>query len=202
MKKHLKQKILTSNDEMSLHTIPLLFLSEFQAERFYWNTLRSMISAEIYLNDEKISCELKPIRPYPNQMFVALTDRKTHLGVFLPISSTERQILRTEWLLKMSGNGFEDQSITHLQTIDFECAPITKNQTAVFSIPDTWCENGQGFGMGHSTHIGTDITVGNGRKRMFNTTLTKNGHHQTFIENIKIADSACTVSTLKLRSTR
>lgn len=185
----------TCKGEMYLHTIPLLLLTESQSDRFFWNTLKDLITAEIYLDDQWIDLDLVATRPYSNQMCVALTEKKTNLGVFLPISCTGRHFLRTEWLLRLSGSQLEDQRITHIQTIDIEEEDAAEGQIAIFSIAETWGYLSQSDDvfdeMDATTRVGTDMTLHRNRVNAFSSARSKNGSGQVIMECVQITKSAC-----------
>lgn len=185
----------TCKGEMYLHTIPLLLLTENQSDRFFWNTLKDLITAEIYLDDKRIDLDLIVTRPYSNQMCVALTEKKANLGVFLPIKSTSRHFLRTEWLLKLSGGQLEDQRITHIQTIDIEDEAAAEGQIAIFSIADTWGDlsgSDDVFDeMDFTTHVSTDITLHRNRVNAFGSAQSKKGSSQVIMERVQITKPAC-----------
>lgn len=180
--------------KMYLHTIPLLLLSEFQSERFYWNTLKDLITAEVFLNDKRVDLDLVAIRPYKNQLFVALSENNANTGIFLPINSTGRHFLRTEWSLSLSGSQLEDQRFSHIQSIDIDSAEAIEDQTEVFSIADAWApldhEEYTSDDSNLTTYVGTNMTLHKKRVNAFNSVISKNGPIQTIVEHITVSGSS------------
>jgi hypothetical protein len=166
-----------------LHAMPVLLLTEYQSERFYWKELQSMISATVYLNNKKMKLNLSIVHPYPNRLYIALTDNKNISGLYLPIGTGTHE-LRVEWHLRLEGQPYE--RVTHTQNIVIEPVASTSDERGaltIYSVPEA------SYGYEHSpmnlkTHAGTQLSVAKQRAELFGTSVKRGAGRVKFSERL------------------
>lgn len=166
-----------------LHVLPLLMLTEYQSERFYWVQLRKMIRVEMYLNDVRLNLNLNLIRPFPNNMYVAITENKNVSGIYLPIKATGEHELRVEWHIDLEGQSYE--RISHTQTILIESQPVTDALLAVYSVPEvSYCYSYSPMSL--KTYASSAMAINKSRAAVFGTRASKSGQNVIIDESITI----------------
>lgn len=172
-----------------LHFMPVLMLTEYQSERFFWVELRRMISADIYLNGKKLDLNLRLIRPYLNRMYVALTENKNTSGIYLPVSASGEYDLCVEWRICFSGKDQRHEYITHTQKIVITPSADEHASSKVYSVLEASYDNRCATNSSESleTYACSDFAVSKPRADLFGTSVVRKGNHLAIYETVKIS---------------
>lgn len=167
-----------------LHVLPLLLLTEYQSERFYWVELRRMIRVEMYLNDIRLNLNLNLARPFSNSMYVAITENSNVTGVYLPIKATGKHELRVEWHIDLEGRSYE--RISHTQTILIESQSANDSPLTVYSVPEvSYCYSQSPASL--ATYANSSMAINKSRAAVFGTHGSKKGQNVIIDESITIS---------------
>ncbi len=171
-----------------LHFMPVLMLTEYQSERFFWAELRKMISAEIYLNDIKLDLKLRLVKPYPNRMYVALTESKNMSGVYLPVQASGEYDLRVEWRICFDCKNKQSEYITHIQKIKISSGGSDRAALAVYSVPEASYDKIHSMYSPASlkTHACSDLVASKPRVEVFGTSVERQNSRLVISEMIDI----------------
>ena len=171
-----------------LHVMPVLLLTEYQSERFFWAELRKMISAEVYLNDIKLNLNLHLIKPYPNRMYVALTENRNTSGVYLPVQASGKYNLRVEWRICFNCEGKQDEYITHTQKIVIASPNTNHAALTVYSVPEASYDDNYSMHspMSLKTHACSELVVTKPRAEVFDTNTVRKDNHLAISETVTI----------------
>lgn len=177
-----------------LHIMPTLMLTEFQSERFYWAELRKMIHADIYLDDVRLDLDLKLIKPFPNRMYLALTEKRNMSGVYLPVRGAGEYDLRVEWCVRYGIGPDKAERITHTQKIVIDDARGVDGVDGVddfpvltiYSVPEASYEYNNFSGMSLKMYASSDAVATRERISVFGTTVERKDNHVTFSEAVKL----------------
>jgi len=167
-----------------LHIMPTLMLTEFQSERFYWAELRKMIHADIYLDDVKLSLDLKLIKPFPNSMYLALTERRNVSGVYLPIRGAGEYSLRVEWFIRYGVGAEKVERITHSQKIMVDGVGDLPTLT-IYSVPEVSYEYSHS-GTDIKMYASSDAVATRERIAVFGTTIERKDNHVVINELVSL----------------
>lgn len=174
-----------------LHIMPTLMLTEFQSERFYWAELREMIRADVYLNDVKLNLNLKLIKPFPNRMYLALTEQRNVSGIYLPIRGAGEYDLRVEWCVRYGIGPKRVERISHIQKIVIESSDGVDGVDdfpvlTIYSVPEASYEYNNFSGMSLKMYASSDAVATRERISVFGTTVERKDSHVTFSEAVKL----------------
>lgn len=172
-----------------LHVMPLLMLTEYQSDHFFWVELRKMISADIYLDGKKLDLNLRLARPYRNRMFLALMENDNASGIYIPISVGGQYELCVEWRTCFNDENKQDERITHTQKIVIPSSGFDSESLTVYSVPETSYTNCLAGRSPTSlkAYACSDLVVSKQRADVFATSVTRSDNHLFISETINIS---------------
>jgi len=179
-----------------LHFMPILMLTEYQAERFYWAELRKMISASVYLNGEKLNLDLRLVRPFPNRMLVAITHKNGVSGLYIPtgVDGVDGVYeIQVDWVIAHC-NGEPSEQVTHIQKVIIKSDAHRHQPLTIYSIPEMSCQaegkavKNLGNPLGLKTYANSEGFVTRQRANAFGTLVECERGITTYSEAVTITE--------------